>query len=69
MKLDSLVPNAHYDNEHGTPQPIEKDNAVLSCIATTSSRKRAFRKVKRRKFKLALLAVKSVYGNILRKRY
>lgn len=26
MKLDSLVPNAHYDMEHGTPKVIEKDN-------------------------------------------
>lgn len=26
MKLDSIVPNAHYDNEHGQPKVIEKDN-------------------------------------------
>lgn len=26
MKLDSLVPNAHYDMVHGTPKTIEKDN-------------------------------------------
>lgn len=26
MKLNSLVPNAHYDMEHGTPKTIEKDN-------------------------------------------
>ena len=26
MKLDLLVPNAHYDNVYGTPQTIEKDN-------------------------------------------
>ena len=26
MKLDSIVPNTHYDNEHGQPKVIEKDN-------------------------------------------
>lgn len=26
MKLNLIVPNAHYDNEHGQPKVIEKDN-------------------------------------------
>lgn len=69
MKLDSIVPNAHYDNEHGQPKVIEKDNDGSFLYRYNIKPEMKIPEGEKRKGKLAFHVVKSAYGSIQPSRY